>query len=54
MGEIVNSKSEEVVGSKEYRTPSLTVYGRVRELTAGGSEPMREGGGMGNMNRTRP
>jgi hypothetical protein len=33
---------------KEYNPPSLTVYGKLTELTASGSTPSGEGTGVGN------
>ena len=46
---LIESKQEEVnVEKKEYTPPTLIVYGKLTDLTAGGSKGSPEGGSPAN------
>ena len=49
---LIESKQEEVnVEKKEYTPPTLTVYGKLTELTAGGTSLPAEGSHISDMSR---
>jgi len=47
------AKTEQSIVSskKEFKAPKIVDYGRVRELTTGGTQPGKEGPGVGNGDR---
>jgi hypothetical protein len=47
----MNSETQQTGTRRSYSRPALQAYGSMRELTASGSEPNREGTGGGNQNR---
>jgi hypothetical protein len=47
----VNAETQQTSTRRSYARPALQAYGSMRDLTASGSEPNREGSGAGNQNR---
>jgi hypothetical protein len=47
----MNAETRQTGARRSYARPALQAYGSMRDLTANGSEPNKEGTGIGNQNR---